>query len=171
MYIFLFVALLLVCLFFFAVLSKQPKPPVLDESWPFYSKAPLTKTEQSLYFQLVEALPQKIILSQVQLSRFLGVKKGNNFMTWFNRINRMSIDYLVCDKDFSIIAAIELDDSSHNKPNRIEADNKKNKALLDAGVRLIRWHVNNKPDVQRIQRDVLHVSGSQVSEKKNPLLQ
>ena len=50
-----------------------------NEVWPFYAKKPLSQPEQILYFRLVQALPAHIILAQVQLSRLLGVKKGNNF--------------------------------------------------------------------------------------------
>lgn len=43
-----------------------------NESWPFYSKKPLSAPEQILYFRLVKALPDHIVLAQVQLSRLLG---------------------------------------------------------------------------------------------------
>jgi len=72
-----------------------------DEVWPFYAKRPLFQVEQALYFRLVEALPDHIILAQVQLSRLLGVRKGNDYKAWFNRINRISADFVVCRKDFN----------------------------------------------------------------------
>jgi hypothetical protein len=67
-----------------------------DTDWPFYAKKLLTQPEQVLYFRLVSALPEHIVLAQVQLSRFLGVKKGANVQSWLNRINRMSADYVIC---------------------------------------------------------------------------
>ena len=51
----------------------------------------------------------------------LGVKQGFNFNEWNNRINRMSLDFAVCHKDSTIIAAVELDDKSHEKASRKEA--------------------------------------------------
>lgn len=125
-----------------------------NEPYPFYKKEPLTKPEKILYQRLINALPEYIILSQVQLSRFLGVKKGFNFHQWNNRINRMSIDFLICNKDFNIITAVELDDKSHEKPERIKADKKKNKALADAGIKLIRWNVKTMPNEKKIAEDV-----------------
>jgi very-short-patch-repair endonuclease len=104
-------------------------------------------------YRLVNALPDKIILSQVQLSRVLGVKKGNNFGEWNNRINRMSLDFVVCRKeDAGIIAVIELDDKSHEKEERIKADEKKDKALESANIRIIRWKVDEMPDEKTIKR-------------------
>ena len=51
-----------------------------------------------LYFRLVRALPDSIVLAQVQLSRFLGVKKVGDSQSWLNRINQMSADFVVCAK-------------------------------------------------------------------------
>lgn len=117
-----------------------------DEKWPFYAKKPLSAPEQILYFRLVKALPDHIVLGQVQLSRFLGVKKGENVMQWNNRINRMSVDFLVCTKDASVVAAIELDDKSHERKDRVIADAKKDKVLNAANVKIIRWNVKAIPD-------------------------
>lgn len=119
--------------------------------WPFYAKKPLSPAEQILYFRLVEALPDYIVLAQVQLSRFLGVKKGHNYQSWSNRINRMSADFVICKKDASIVAVIELDDSTHQKLNRQVADNKKDKALEAAEIKVVRWQAKSIPDLSEIK--------------------
>lgn len=120
-------------------------------AWPFYAKKPLTQPEQVLYHRLVGALPDCIVLAQVQLSRVLGVKQGFNFHEWNNRINRMSLDFVVCLKDSTIVAAVELDDKSHEQAARKVADNKKGKALSAAGITLIRWKTNALPDEAAIR--------------------
>jgi very-short-patch-repair endonuclease len=122
-----------------------------DGPWPFYAKKPLTQPEQVLYHRLVKALPECIVLSQVQASRVLGVKKGVNFASWHNRISRLSIDFLICLKDATIVAAVELDDSSHDGPRRREADQRKERALTAAGIRLVRWSVKELPSEAAIK--------------------
>ena len=117
-----------------------------DEPWPFYSKRPLSQPEQVLYHRLVAALPEHIVLAQVQLSRVMGVKKAFNARGWMNRINRMSFDFVVCSKDSTVVAAIELDDRSHESADRIEADVKKSRAASAAGIRIVRWNVKGLPD-------------------------
>lgn len=124
--------------------------------WPFYPRKPLSQPEQILYFRLAKALPDHIVLAQVQLSRLLGVKKGNNYQAWSNRINRMSADFVVCAKDSSILAVIELDDASHTAKSRKEADAKKDKALNSAGVTLHRWNVKAIPDEAAIRVAILN---------------
>ena len=128
------------------VVQKKKSGKAHDGPWPLYAKKILSQPEQVLYHRLVKAFPNHNIFAQVQLSRALGIKKGFNFHEWNNRINRMSLDFVVCAKDSSIIAAIELDDSTHERQDRVEADNKKQKALDAAGIKLVRWNVKNLPD-------------------------
>ena len=124
-------------------------------TWPFYVKRPLSQPEQVLYHRLIHALPEHIVLAQVQVSRILGVKKGSNFHEWNNRINRLSYDFVVCLKDSTVIAAIELDDKSHESGSRAKTDDKKNKATADAGLRLIRWNVRSLPSEEAIRSELM----------------
>lgn len=126
-----------------------------DQVWPYYVKKPLSQPEQILYFRLIEALPDKIVLAQVQLSRFLGVKKGFDYQSWINRVNRMSADFVICNKDSSVLAVIELDDSTHESSSRQLQDQKKNKVLASANIKLIRWHVKSIPDVENIKTELM----------------
>lgn len=150
----LFVAVVLLVLVAaaFVILKKRESSGSGDAPWPFYAKKPLSQPEQILYHRLVTTLPEHIVLAQVQLSRVLGVKKGFNFQEWNNRINRMSLDFLVCLKDSTIVTAIELDDKTHEKASRVDADKKKGRALDAAGVALIRWQVSALPDEASIQK-------------------
>lgn len=144
------VIVLLVALGLLARHLKNGRAPL----WPFYPKKVLSNPEQVLYHRLVRALPEYLVLAQVQLSRVLGVKRGYSFAEWNNRINRLSLDFLVCRKDSSVVAAIELDDSSHNRSDRQEADARKALALESAGIKLIRWSTNALPDDAAIRMAV-----------------
>jgi hypothetical protein len=122
--------------------------------WPYYTRRPLSQPEQMLYHRLVKALPDHIVLAQVQVSRILGVKKGANFHEWNNRINRLTYDFVICGKDSKVLAAIELDDSSHSAATRVEADTKKERASAAAGVPLLRWNVKSMPDPDAIRATI-----------------
>jgi very-short-patch-repair endonuclease len=149
--IFLLLIVVIAVIVVLAILKAKSQGGAGDKVWPFYAKKPLSKPEQVLYFRLVQALPEHIILAQVQLSRLLGVKKGNNYQTWFNRINQKSADFVVCNKDLSIVAVIELDDATHEREDRQAADVKKDKALTSAAVRVVRWQAMSIPDIAAIQ--------------------
>jgi hypothetical protein len=139
------------------LLWLKMRTPAGDDnaSWPYYAKDPLTQAELVLYERLVAALPRHIVLAQVQVSRLLGVKKGFNFHEWNNRINRLSYDFVVCSKDARVIAVIELDDQTHDLPDRVVADKKKDRATASAQFRLIRWRVTAMPEEAEIQTAIL----------------
>ena len=125
-----------------------------SEAWPVYARRLMSPSEQVLYQRLVEALPSKIVLAQVQLSRIVEVKNVPKRIVWLNKILPLSVDFVICNPDTSVFAAIELDDPTHNRNRRQEADARKNKALASAGVRLIRWHVRDIPSIESIREQL-----------------
>lgn len=56
----------------------------------------------------------------------------------FNRISKYHLDFVVCDHDANVIAAIELDDSTHDTPKAQVRDTKKDDYLHTANIRLFR---------------------------------
>jgi very-short-patch-repair endonuclease len=136
------------------LLKKYLDDKARSQPWPFYLKKVMSQPEQILYQRLVAALPDHIVLAQVQLSRVLAVRKDVNRQKWHSRISQKSLDFVICAKDASVVVAIELDDRSHQKKIRIEADDTKEKALASAGVSLIRWHVGALPDEAAIRSAV-----------------
>lgn len=153
------------------VLKAKGQRSGSEELWPFYARKPLSQPEQVLFFRLARALPDHIILAQVQLSRLIGVRKGSNPLAWSNRINRMSADFVVCKKDWSIVAVIELDDASHQREDRRAADTRKEKALSSANIRVIRWQAKALPDESTIQAafSLNSALGRVVSQAARPL--
>jgi len=143
--------LVLLVLCVLAILLKKRRT-VPDGPWPFdVCRTVLTQPERVLYRRLMNAVPNNIIFAQVQLSRFLEVKRGVPRQSWFNRISQLSADFLILNPDTSVVAAIELDDASHLRVSRRAADARKTHALQSAGVRLIRWHVAALPDEAAIR--------------------
>lgn len=135
--------------------------PRSSDTWPLHGVRPLTTPEQVLFHRLSEALPEHIVLAQVQLSRFLKVNRGiRQTQAWRNRIDRKSIDYLICDRSFLVIAGVELDDASHHSNRRQVSDEHKNAALKAGGVRLIRWNVSSLPNGRQIRSELgIQVAG------------
>lgn len=156
---FLWILIIIVAVIVFLAILKTKKETqtndedeIKDEVFPFFAKKTvLSQVEQILYWRLIKALPDHVILAQVQLSQLLGVKSGENYSRWNNRINRMSCDFVVCNKDSSIIAVIELDDATHQRKDRQAADAKKDKALNSANVRIVRWQAKSLPDEEIIK--------------------
>ena len=130
---------------------EQKETVNLNEPFPFVSRYLMTKREQQLYWRLVETLPNCVIMSQVSIMGILNIKKEyyRNSSKWTNQVNRLRLDFVVCRKDTYPLAVIELDDSSHDNERQQARDDKKDKALTDAGIKIIRWR--EIPDSQTIK--------------------
>jgi hypothetical protein len=119
--------------------------------WPYYAKKPLASPEQVLYQRLVTALPGQIVLSRVLVSSVLGVKRGFDFASWNQRIHRLHYDFVVCSKDASVMAAIELEGKQHSPQDHAQTAEMKERASAAAGVPLLRWQAKALPDQVAIQ--------------------
>ena len=150
------VVVLLLALLLLVLGGKKRELTIDEMDWPYIPRELMTAPERILFGRLRQALPDYLIFTQVQLSRMLDVDVEVDYHGWINRINRMSVDFVVCAPDgATILAAIELDDSTHNRADRIKADAKKDRALAEAGIRLIRWPVHDMPQPDRIRREFL----------------
>lgn len=144
-------SLALLGIVFFFLRGSRAAPGEEPDRYPFEARAPLNDREQELYWRLRKVLPEGIILSQVGLSRILRVQAGHDFRIWFKRINRMTIDFLVCRGDATIVAAIELDDAPHGAAEQRIADERKTKALEGAGIRLLRFReIPGEEELRRV---------------------
>jgi Protein of unknown function (DUF2726) len=119
----------------------------------FKMKKPLSEPEQILYFRLSKALPECEVLAQVTFSRFLDVVEpdAKKYFGALQTINKKSADFLVCLKDFTIVAAVELDDRSHNRA----LDEKRDAILAKAGIKVLRWNVKEMPSEEQIRQAFL----------------
>ena len=124
----------------------------IDEEFPYVIKNIMTPTELKLYLRLIQAFPEYLVFSQVQLSQVLDVPSGPEKLSWWNKINRMSLDFVICDKVSKPVCVIELDDSTHLRKKRVEQDSKKDKALKVAGIKIVRIKVKEMPTAAELPK-------------------
>lgn len=120
----------------------------------FKLKSPLLGVRaQELYRLLVQALPDHVILAEVAFSQMIKVSGGTDREDFRKSLTaRQKVaDFVVCDKSFSVVAVIELDDSTHSAAK----DAKRDEIIREAGSKTIRWHVSRLPRADDIRRQVL----------------
>lgn len=128
--------------------------------WPFEQMPFMTDSEVRFFALLQEAMPEHFIFAQVQLSRLIQATDPQDAAFWFNRICRMSADYVLVDRDAqTVIAVIELDDWTHDKPERKRADQKKTKAIESAGLPLIRFDGRRMPSATQLRHEIIRQLG------------
>lgn len=100
----------------------------------------LTKTERTFFDVLYSKCKEKeiLIFPKVRLEDFIKVVATENYNGYRNRIKSRHIDFLLCDRNLNIIAAIELDDPSHNTEQAMIVDKFKNNLYNTVGIRLYR---------------------------------
>jgi len=143
--------------------GTKPAQPVRGDDlavWPFAPMPFMTDSEVRFFALLQEAMPEHFIFAQVQLSRLIQSTDAQDAAFWFNRICRMSADYVLVDRDAqTVIAVIELDDWTHDKPERKRADQKKTKAIESAGLPLIRFDGRRMPSATQIRHEIIRQLG------------
>lgn len=153
-----------------APIARETLEPMLekalareDEELPYHQAPVMSRYELEMFGRLKTALPECEIFPQVPLASFIRIDKkraGSRYATnsyrWQNRIGQQRVDFLACLRlDMSTVAAIELDDPSHENTDARLRDAKKDKSLKDANVPLIRWRVEAMPEVTEIRREFL----------------
>jgi Protein of unknown function (DUF2726) len=126
--------------------EKLLREPLPDAPWPVAAKNLLTERERSLYQCLLDLYPEHKIFVQVALSQLIDVPESHpERLSIRNRFSQLVADFVLCRSDLSVVTVIELDDPSHERADRQYADSRKNKALADAGIRLVRIPAGTLP--------------------------
>jgi len=100
--------------------------------------------ETLAYLLLKTGMPDHEVFARVSLAAIVGMPAaGADRETQVRRLSRYHLDFLICDREMRIVAAIDLDaGGSADTPGerRFKADR-----LRDAGVRLIRLNASSLP--------------------------
>lgn len=134
-----------------------------DEELPYRQAPVMSSYEREMFERLKAALPECEIFPQVPLASFIridakraGKRYATNSYRWQNRIGQQRVDFLAClRQNMTTVAAVELDDPSHESADAQRRDAKKNKSLSDADVPLIRWRVETMPETTEIRGEFL----------------
>lgn len=127
---------------------------------PIQAKAVLTPNEQPMYFRLVEATPDCIVLAQVAFSALITTKS----QTTRNTFDRKVCDFVICTKAFNVLAIVELDDASHR--GREKEDAARDSLLTEAGYKVLRY--KKTPDVETIRADLIAYADTIPSKRLEP---
>lgn len=108
--------------------SKSDGGAALSAEYPYHLRDNfLSPAELSFYGVLRTAINGRAVLcSKVALADIFYVKKGDDASRWriyTNKIDRKHVDFLLCDPvTMRPLVGIELDDSSHQRPDRQARD-------------------------------------------------
>ena len=125
--------------------SENESGPLGETAWPVrINENMITNAERSFLGVLKIACGDTyVICPKVRLGDVVYIQKGTEAklrQSIQNRINQKHVDFLLLDpKTLAPVLAIELDDKSHQSAAAQSRDLVKDKALKDAGLRMIRF--------------------------------
>jgi hypothetical protein len=126
--------------------NRSAANPLPEEPWPLSARSLLSERENEFYHHLIALYPNHQIFVQVALSQLINIDRNHPECDSIRaRYKQLVADFVLCGLDLHVIAVIELDDRSHERADRQNADARKNKALADAGIRLVRIPAGRLP--------------------------
>ncbi len=139
--------------------TPPPLPAEVEKSDAYDFRGISTKTllnsptEHRFLDTLETLLPSGISIScKVRLADLFHLAHVPGFQSRFNRISCKHLDFVLTERSTSrILAAIELDDASHQRPDRIERDDFLNALFRHTLVPLIRVPVTGMNDLQALE--------------------
>jgi len=114
----------------------------------------MSKTETDFFVKLDHAVSERYyVFPQVHLSALLDHKvKGQEWKYAFSHINGKSVDYVLCDRStLNPVYAIELDDFTHERSDRIERDIEVQRIFQEARLPLVRFKNKDISESEIIQ--------------------
>lgn len=124
---------------------------------PFYRrKYLLTAPEKRFYNVLRRAASRYTVMAKVRLADL--VDADERHLLWesnFEHIKSRHIDFVICDTRLSPLIAIELDDSSHQRPDRVARDRDVDQILKIAELPIARFPVCRDYDPADIEKRFL----------------
>lgn len=122
------------------------KKDVQEESAPSAAEMPykrkhlLTSTEYA-FFKVLKPIcdaADYMICTKVRLEDLAEVTDKQNVLKWRGYIKSRHVDFILTDNKLNVLAAIELDDSSHNTQKAQKIDEFKNNFFIKIGIPLFR---------------------------------
>lgn len=147
----------------FGIRSKQ------ETIFPYKARPYFFSSAEASFFHLLRQMvgENALVFPHVALRDLVMISGINkrNYYRYYNQIDRKQIDFLLVDsKNLKPLLVIELDDSSHQRPDRIERDQFVEKVLATAKIPLARVPVRQVYDPKEL--GILFKNASQMYQSK-----
>jgi hypothetical protein len=153
--------LLFVLFTILAVLSKKFGSSSVSPVASTYVAHPalLSPAERSFFGVLSQATQNNYqVFAKVRLADLIKPQNTPNRSQWqtaFNRISSKHVDFVICNSaDLSIVAVVELDDSSHARSDRKERDTFIDSALSSARIPILHVRASQSYSPHQLRTDI-----------------
>lgn len=110
-------------------------------TYPYKLKQRVFSDKEGYFFRDVRPIADKlglIVFAKMRIADLLEVPKNNpEFTKWFNRIKAKHIDFIFIDSAYHIKLLVEVDDPSHNRPERQARDEEVDEMFRQQGLEVL----------------------------------
>lgn len=121
---------------------EQPKTENVygpDYTNSYQARLLLTKNEYREFHKLRKYAEARnlYICPKVRLLDIIEPRRGEGYWSLMGKVQSKHVDFVITDQDLHIKAVVELDDSSHDRPERVERDMFVDQILTSVGYKII----------------------------------
>lgn len=148
--------------------SNKNNSQIKKSQYKYYAKPYVMTSRENECFKILNEIfnSKWFVMPQVHLSALLDYRvKGQNWNAAFRHINGKSVDFVLIGKEsYKVICVIELDDSTHSKPDRMERDVEIERMFKEAKIplaRISKFESMTKPEIAKVVTDAINANSVQ----------
>lgn len=110
-------------------------------TYPYTLNQRIFSQKEGYFYRDVRPIADKlglIVFTKIRLADLLTVPKGTkDYTKWFNRIKAKHIDFVFVDGEYNIKLLVEVDDPTHNRPDRQARDEAVDEMFRQVGMEVL----------------------------------
>ena len=110
-------------------------------TYPYKLKQRVFSDKEGYFFRDVRPIADKlglIVFTKMRIADLLEVPKNHpEFTKWFNKIKSKHVDFIFVDQNYHIKLLVEVDDPTHNRPDRQARDQEVDEMFRQQGLEVL----------------------------------
>lgn len=121
--------------------NTNEKQTSVKVTYPYKLKQRVFSDKEGYFYRDVRPIADKlglIVFTKMRIADLLEVPKNHpEFSKWFNIIKAKHIDFIFVDRDYHIRLLVEVDDPTHNRPDRQARDEQVDEMFRQQGLEVL----------------------------------
>lgn len=110
-------------------------------TYPYKLTQRILSAKEGYFYRDVRPIADKlglIVFTKMRVADLLYIPKGTeNEKAWFNRIKAKHIDFIFVDSNYKVRLLVEVDDPTHNRPDRQARDEEVDEMFRQQGLEVL----------------------------------
>ena len=121
--------------------EEKEEKPLGKVTYPYKLTKSIFSPKEGYFYRDVRPIADKLgllVFTKMRLADLLYIPEGTeDFQKWFNRIKAKHIDFIFVDREMKIKLLVEIDDPTHNRPDRKARDEEVDEMFRQQGLEVL----------------------------------